>query len=89
MPDVAPASPASTRSTATAGSESPLPLIVDLGKHPRKDVKRLREGRGKLLTEIAACLDELKGAGKLPAGTQPVVILVREKRRKTGLWPLA
>jgi hypothetical protein len=89
MPDVAPASPASAGSAPETGSESPLPLIVDLGKHPRKEIKRLREGRGKLLPEISACLDELKGAGKLPAGTQPVVILVREKRRKTGLWPLA
>ena len=89
MPDVAPASPASTRPAPTPASESPLPLIVDLGKHPRKDIKRLREGRGKLLPEISACLDELRGAGKLPPGTQPVVIVVREKRRKAGLWPLA
>ena len=89
MPDVAGASPASTGSAPTTGGESPLPLIVDLGKHPRKDVKRLREGRGKLLAEVAACLDELKGAGELPPGAQPVVIIVREKRRKSAVWPLA
>ncbi len=84
MPDVVPAPPASTRT-----DDSPLPVIVDLGKHARKDVKRLREGRGKLLAEIATCLDELKSEGKLPDGAHPVVVIVREKRRKTALWPLA
>jgi hypothetical protein len=84
LPDVASESSASTRT-----DETPLPLIVDLGKHRRRDVKRLRDGRGKLVKEIGACLAELKGAGKLPAGAQPVVVLVREKRRKTALWPLA
>jgi hypothetical protein len=84
MPDVAPAPPASTRP-----AESSLPLIVDLGKHSRKDVKKLRDGRGKLLGEVAACVDELKNAGKLPANAQPIVIIVREKRRKAALWPLA
>ena len=84
MPDVAPAPPASTPTP-----DSPQPLIVDLGRHARKDVKRLREGRGKLPTEIAACLDELHGAGTLAAGAQPVVIIIREKRRKNALWPLA
>jgi hypothetical protein len=83
MPDVVPAPPASTRT-----ADAPLPLIVDLGKHARKDVKKLREGHGKLLAEIVDCVDELKGAGKLPADAQPIVIIVREKRRKNGLWPL-
>lgn len=84
MPDFAPDSPA-----AAGSAESPQPLIVDLGKHPRKAVKRLREGRGKLTTEIASCLDELKSTGTLPADAQPVVIVIREKRRKNALWPLA
>jgi hypothetical protein len=78
MPDTAP----------PAGTASPLPIIVDLGKYRRKDVKRLREGQGKLMGEIASCLEELKGAGKLADGVRPVVILVREKRRKAALWPL-
>jgi ribosomal protein L13E len=79
----APSKVAADRETTAA------PLIVDLGKHARKNIKRLREGRGKLLDEITTCIDELKQAGTVAANAQPIVILVREKRRKSALWPLA
>jgi hypothetical protein len=61
---------------------------VDLGKHPRKAIKRLREGRGKLLDEVASCIEELRTAGTMDAGAQPVVIIVRQRRRKNAFWPL-
>lgn len=79
-----------TRPAASADTTaSTAPLIVDLGKHGRKDIKRLREGRGKLITEVTGCIDELKAAGKIAAQAQPVVIIVRQRRRKNALWPLA
>jgi uncharacterized protein DUF6200 len=80
MPDAAKAA------AETAGSSAPL--IVDLGKHRRKDIKQLREGRGKLLADVTSCIEELKTAGAVAAGAQPVVIIVRERRRKNVLWPL-
>lgn len=79
-----------TRPVGSADTEeSASPLIVDLGKHGRKDIKRLREGRGKLLADVTSCIEELKAAGKVAAQAQPVVIIVRQRRRKNALWPLA
>lgn len=74
-------------SKPTAGPAA-TPLIVDLGKHARKQVRRLREGRGKLLDDVTTCLEELKAAGKIDGSAQPVVIIVRQRRRKNALWPV-
>lgn len=83
MSDSAPARPTSPRT-----SEGPDPLIIDLGKHRRKDVKQLREGAGPLVAEIASCLSELRESGQIAADAQPVVIVVRERQKKAVLWPL-
>ena len=64
------------------------PIVVDLGKHRRKAVKALRRGQGKLMSEVANCIQELQSAGTLSASVQPVVIIVREKRRRRVAWPL-
>jgi hypothetical protein len=55
-------------------------LLVDLGKHGRKQIKRLRKGEGKLVDEVQRCMHELRSAGTLSDSSSPVVILVREKR---------
>jgi uncharacterized protein DUF6200 len=64
------------------------PIVVDLGKHGRKRVKQLREGKGPLLAEIAHCIEELQAAGTVGVSAQPVVVIVRQKRRKRLAWPL-
>lgn len=72
------------------------PVIVDLGKKRRKLVKKLRNGSGKLMDEVNGTLLELKNAGTISASAQPVIVIVREKRREGGaaaqvgrmLWPL-
>ena len=68
--------------TVARGSATPDPLIVDLGKHKRKQIKQLRQGRGKLLDEIKSSIEELRTTGNIAAAAQPIVIVVREKRRK-------
>jgi Family of unknown function (DUF6200) len=73
--------------TATRGTEAPV--IVDLGKHRRKAIKNLRQGQGKLMAEVSKCIQDLQAAGTVSSSAQPVVIIVREKRRKRALWPLA
>ena len=83
MSDSATAKPVSPRT-----SEGPDPLIIDLGKHKRKDVKRLRKGDGPLVGMIASCLSELRESGQMAAGAQPVVIVVRERQKRAVLWPL-
>lgn len=61
------------------------PIVLDLGKQRRKRVKELRRGEGKLMDEINASIEELRTAGALAADAQAVVVVVREKRRKTRL----
>lgn len=74
----------STRTTSAAAE----PIVVDLGKHKRKRVKQLREGRGPLMAEITHCVEELRAAGTIAQTVQPVVIIVRQKPRKRAAWPL-
>jgi hypothetical protein len=60
-------------------------VIVDLGKRSRKQVKRLKTGRGPLVTEILDCVDELRSEGKIPASAEPVIVVV-ERRQEEGSW---
>ena len=63
-------------------------VVVDIGKKPRKQIKQLREGRGKLLDEVNGVIEELRTAGSISATAQPVVVVVRERRKLRSLmWP--
>jgi hypothetical protein len=65
------------------------PIVVDIGKKRRKQIKQLREGRGKLMDKINGLLEELRTAGSISASAQPVVVVVQEKRKaRSLLWPL-
>lgn len=76
--------------TAGQGTRSAAPIVVDLGKKPRKQIRQAREGTGKLLDEVKDVLDELRASGAVAANAQPVLIIVRQKRKKSSLfWPLA
>ncbi len=59
------------------GAESPL--VVKLGRKSRKEIKSLRRGEGPLMDEVLALLDRLRAEGHLPAGTTPVVMVVKQK----------
>lgn len=63
------------------------PIIVDLGKHKRKRVRRLRKGRGRLAGRVMDALDDLYAEGAVEGEAQPVVVIVRQKRRRRK-WPL-
>ena len=66
------------------------PIIVDIGKKRKKQIKQLRDGRGKLMDEVNGLLDELRAAGSISASAQPVVVVVQQKRKARSLmWPLA
>jgi hypothetical protein len=61
-------------------------VLVDLSRRQTpKQVKRLRQGRGTLVTRIDEIVDELIKSGTLKADVQPVVIVVREKLSMP--WP--
>jgi hypothetical protein len=68
------------------------PILVDLGRKSRKNIKRLRDGEGKLMAEVRDTIDELKANGTISDSAQPVIVIVREKPRTKDfnpLWPLA
>lgn len=88
---------AATTSTATAAEsintpgtpDRSAPVVLDLGKQRRKQIKQLRRGEGRLLDDINGAIEELRTVGTIGALSQPVVIVVREKRRKTkSMFPL-
>jgi len=70
------------------------PVIVDLGKTSRKNVKQLRQGRGELLGDVQEAMQEfVSSLGEQAAGQQfiPVVLLYRrkaKKRKNDGLFPI-
>jgi hypothetical protein len=59
------------------------PVMIDLGKHRRKDIKALRSGkREKLFESVEQAVAALKSDGALEANTQTVIVLVRERSKK-------
>jgi hypothetical protein len=61
------------------------PVIVDLGKTKRKNIKRLRKGRGKLLGDVDDAMREVTvSLGEQADGKElvPVVLVYRKKAKK-------
>ncbi len=54
-------------------------IVIDLGKHRKGRIKKLREGRGALMDEVKQALDELRASGTIAGNVQPVVLVVKEK----------
>lgn len=77
---------------SAADSQTPTihaPIVVDLGKKRGKQIKQLREGRGKLMDEVSGVLEELKADGSLGPNAQPIIIVVKQKPKRSLAWPLA
>ncbi len=72
------------KTSETNSSPIEKAIILDLGKKKRKDIKRLRKGRGKLLDRVEDHLDELRTAGAVSDSVQPIIVVVAEKRPKVG-----
>ena len=65
------------------------PVVLDLGRRRRKLIRQLRRGEGKLLDDINGAVEELRTAGTLSASSQPVIVVVQQKRKKNrSLLPL-
>jgi hypothetical protein len=55
-------------------------FIVDLGRHARRDVDRLRKGRGPLMDDVEDAIQELRDTEAISASVQTVIVVVSEKR---------
>ena len=60
------------------------PIIVNLGKKKRKAIRRLRRGRGRLMDDVLECVEDLRDEQRIEGDVQPVVFIVRQKRRGKG-----
>ena len=55
----------------------PEPIIVELGDYSRKQIRKLRKGRGKLYDAMNEVLSELERTGSVSGTVQPVVLVVK------------
>jgi Family of unknown function (DUF6200) len=78
---------ASTAGETRPSATSAAPVVVDLGKKRRKLVRQLLDGQGKLLDEVNGAIEELRAAGTISASAQPVIVVVRPKRKNRN-WML-
>lgn len=69
-----------------AVAEQQSMLLLDLGAKSKKSVRRLRKGRGKLMSKINGAIEDLKAEGEISENSQVVVVVVKQRARKRGLW---
>ena len=59
------------------------PIIIDLGKKKRKQVRKLSKGKAcQLADRIQEVLEEAILAKAVPSDAQPVLVIVREKKKR-------
>jgi hypothetical protein len=54
-------------------------VVVDLGIKKAKLLKQLRRGKGKLITDVKRCIDELAASGVVSGAVQPVIVVATER----------
>ena len=72
------------------------PIILELGKASRKQIKQMEEGRGRLIGDVHEAMAEVTASmGDQADGKQlvPVVLIYRKKNRRRrnragGLFPV-
>ncbi len=66
----------------TTHPHSDGPVIIDLGKKKRSQVRKLRKGRGKLVARVNELVADLHNNGTVASKGQPVIVVVREKKKR-------
>jgi hypothetical protein len=70
---------------AVTGDGSQI-VVVDIGKkQSKKAIKRLRQGRGKLMPKIESAIQEIQEETKT-TNVMPVVVVVEKKQRRRWIW---
>lgn len=65
------------------------PCIVDLGKHSKKKISKLKRGEGKLALEVGEVISEVLstvGEGEGATRTLPIIVVVEKKPKKKGIF---
>ena len=79
-------SPAVGAAPVRATSDEKPFLVVDLGRKSKKQIKRLRNGTGKLTDRVLDTVDQLKQDDVIDRDAQIVVVVVRAEDEKKGWW---
>ena len=70
-------------SVAVVVQDVPTPVIIDLGSRKKKAIKRLKNGRGKLMAEVGLAIEQVRAGwtdGEQDKNT-PIVIIYKKKKR--------
>ncbi|HEY6329703.1 MAG TPA: hypothetical protein VI756_10215 [Blastocatellia bacterium] len=75
------------RSATATGAKTTVPVVMDLGKQSKSDIKKLENGEGKLMLEVEIAVDHARA--RLPDEDKnkiivPVVIIYRKKQKRGG-----
>lgn len=62
--------------------EGEVAVVVELRKASKKQIRRLREGHGRLMEEARGCVGQLKRDGELDENAVPVYVIVQRKSRR-------
>jgi len=71
----------------TAPGVQVQPIVVDLGKKKKKQIKNLKRGRGPLLEDVADVVEKVRASlAEQLAGKElvPVVIVYRQKKKRSS-----
>jgi len=82
------------RASKNNGQASPeadvtTPIIVSLGKKSKKQIKRLKRGKGSAMDEVMDVVDQVQAHLGEDAANKiivPVVIIYRKKERRFNGW---
>jgi len=72
---------------AEARPRIPRPVVVEMGSKSKKAIKRLKNGRGKLMADVHRAVDEVHSL--LPDEEKkkqiiPVLVIYKKKKKKKG-----
>jgi hypothetical protein len=62
------------------------PLFIDLGKHKKKRIKKLRTLEGRLMVRISDTLENMISEGQIKKDLQTIVVIVERRRRRSKLF---
>lgn len=68
-----------------AAGEINAPIIIDLGKKNRKQVRKMAKGKpGRLMDSVEEVIANLRENGTMAADAQPLVIVIRKRSKRPG-----
>jgi hypothetical protein len=69
---------------ATIDNSGGATLLLDLGSKSRKQVKKLRKGKGSLMQRVSATIEQLREDDELSPSADVVVVIVKQKSKSKG-----